>query len=185
MNMVFFLAKRKVQLPTAPSRSTLKNSSSSWQSADGRSVVLGVMFNEMKVPHLLHRTGSPRRSRTHKSFTTSVCNGQSTKKRKKPRASLYPSIHPSIYLQSWPKLCGTRLQNALPRPYISFSHGKKKDISICLSVRPSVRPSVCLSVCLSICLFIYLSILYIYYPLMSLHRNLSMRLSLFAACLRA
>ena len=28
-------------------------------------------------------------------------------------------------LQSWPKLCGTSLQNALPRPSISFSHAKQ------------------------------------------------------------
>ena len=31
-------------------------------------------------------------------------------------------------LQSWPKLCGTSLQNALPRPSISFSHGNKRSL---------------------------------------------------------
>ena len=31
-------------------------------------------------------------------------------------------------LQSWPKLCGTSLQNALPRPSISFSHRNKRSL---------------------------------------------------------
>ena len=158
MNVVFFLAKRKVQLPTAPSRSTLKNSSSSWQSADGRSVVLGVMFNVMKVPHLLHRTGSPRRSRTHKSFTTSVCNDQSTKKPAKEAASISLSIHPSIYLLTilakimWDTL--TECTASTIHQFFTWKKTKKIYLSVC----PSVRPSVCLSVCLSVYLSIYLSV---------------------------
>ena len=42
-----------------------------------------------------------------------------------------------FYLQSWPKLCGTSLQNALPRPSISFSHGNQRSLGqILLSPPP-------------------------------------------------
>ena len=41
------------------------------------------------------------------------------------------------YLQSWPKLCGTSLQNALPRPSISFSHGNKRSLG---QILPSIPP---------------------------------------------
>ena len=34
----------------------------------------------------------------------------------------------STFRQSWPKLCGTSLQNALPRPSISFSHGNQRSL---------------------------------------------------------
>ena len=40
-------------------------------------------------------------------------------------------------LQSWPKLCGTSLQNALPRPSISFSHGNKRSLGQILPSPPS------------------------------------------------
>ena len=40
-------------------------------------------------------------------------------------------------LQSWPKLCGTSLQNALPRPSISFTHGNKRSLR---QILPSPRP---------------------------------------------
>ena len=39
--------------------------------------------------------------------------------------------------QSWPKLCGTSLQNALPRPSISFSHGNKRSLGQILPSPPS------------------------------------------------
>ena len=134
--------------------------------------MLGVMFNVIKVPQLLHRTGSPRRSRTHKSFTTSVCNGQSTKKRKKPRASLYLSIHPSIYLLTiLAKIMWDTLTECTASTIHQFFTWKKKR-SIYLSDCPSVRPAVCLSVflsvsvylyiCLSAYLSIYLSIYFVY-----------------------
>ena len=42
-----------------------------------------------------------------------------------------------LYLQSWPKLCGTSLQNALPRPSISFSHGNKRSLG---QILPSPPP---------------------------------------------
>ena len=42
-----------------------------------------------------------------------------------------------LYLQSWPKLCGTSLQNALPRPSISFSHGNKRSLG---QILPSPSP---------------------------------------------
>ena len=41
------------------------------------------------------------------------------------------------YLQSWPKLCGTSLQNALPRPSISFSHWNKRSLGQILPSSPS------------------------------------------------
>ena len=41
------------------------------------------------------------------------------------------------YLQSWPKLCGISLQNALPRPSISFSHGNKCSLG---QILPSPLP---------------------------------------------
>ena len=40
-------------------------------------------------------------------------------------------------LQSWPKLCGTSLQNALTRPSISFSHGNKRSLGQILPSSPS------------------------------------------------
>ena len=41
------------------------------------------------------------------------------------------------HLQSWPKLCGTSLQNALPRRSISFSHGNKRSLG---QILPSPLP---------------------------------------------
>ena len=49
----------------------------------------------------------------------------------------------SEYLQSWPKLCGTSLQNALPRPSISFSHGNKRSLGQILPSPPP--PTQCCS----------------------------------------
>ena len=43
----------------------------------------------------------------------------------------------STFRQSWPKLCGTSLQNALPRPSISFSHGNKRSLGQILPSSPS------------------------------------------------
>ena len=43
----------------------------------------------------------------------------------------------STFRQSWPKLCGTSLQNALPRPSISFSHGNKRSLGQFLPSSPS------------------------------------------------
>ena len=47
-----------------------------------------------------------------------------------------PSVYP-FNLQSWPKLCGTRLQNALPRPLISFLHENKCSLGQILPPPPS------------------------------------------------
>ena len=46
--------------------------------------------------------------------------------------------HVSSRLQSWPKLCGASLQNALPRPSISFSHGNKRSLGQILPSPPRV-----------------------------------------------
>ena len=43
----------------------------------------------------------------------------------------------STFRQSWPKLCLTSLQNALPRPSISFSHGNKRSLGQILPFSPS------------------------------------------------
>ena len=43
----------------------------------------------------------------------------------------------STFRQSWPKLCGTSLQNALPRPSISFSHGNQRSLGQILLPPPS------------------------------------------------
>ena len=47
---------------------------------------------------------------------------------------------PKAKLQSWPKLCGTSLQNALPRPSISFSHGNKRSLGEILPSPPPPPP---------------------------------------------
>ena len=45
-----------------------------------------------------------------------------------------------LHLQSWPKLCGTSLQKALPRPSISFSHGNKRSLGQILPTPPPPLP---------------------------------------------
>ena len=46
----------------------------------------------------------------------------------------------STFRQSWPKLCGTSLRNALPRPSISFSHGNKRSLGQILPCRTPPPP---------------------------------------------
>ena len=48
-----------------------------------------------------------------------------------------------LNIRSWPKLCGTSLQNALPRPSISFSHGNERSLG---QILPSLLPHAMLFV---------------------------------------
>ena len=51
-------------------------------------------------------------------------------------------------LQSWPKLYGTSLQNALPRPSISFSHGNQRSLGQILFSPPSPHAMLFVRKCL-------------------------------------